>query len=79
MAASSEQTGHDMTTRRAMVERALYARAERLAEIDRRNHRRCYDCGGNRFMPFADGGLARCVNCQELLARSPGRVGRTRC
>jgi hypothetical protein len=41
-----------MTTDRAMVERAPYVRAERLAGIDRRDHCRCYDY--DRFVPFAD-------------------------
>jgi len=62
-----------MTTGRAMLERALYARAERLADIDRRHHRRCYGCGGDKFMPVADGGPTRCVYCQGRLARSPAR------
>ncbi|MGO8907317.1 MAG: hypothetical protein ACLQMH_17090 [Solirubrobacteraceae bacterium] len=56
-----------MATDRMMVERALYARAERLAEIDRRDDRGCYACGGDRFAPIADGGLALCVNCQEFV------------
>jgi hypothetical protein len=56
-----------MTTDRTMVERALYARAERLADIDRRDDPHCYACGGYRLAPIADSGLALCVNCQELV------------
>jgi len=61
-----------MRADRTMVERALYARAERLADIDRRDHRHwhhrhCYACGGERLAPSADDGLVPCVNCQDLL------------
>ena len=64
-----------MTTDRTMVERALYARAERLAGIDRRHHGRCYACGGDRFAPSADGGLVLCVYCQKLV--DPASIGGT--
>jgi hypothetical protein len=59
-----------VTNDRAMVERALYARAERLADIDRRYRHRCYHCRGDSFVLFADSGPALCVNCQEPLAGS---------
>jgi hypothetical protein len=63
----SEERGHDATNDRAMVERALYARAERLARVDRRDHRLCYHCDRDGLVPFADGGLALCVNCHEFV------------
>jgi len=60
-----------------MVERALYARAERLADIDRRDHRHwhhhCHACGGEQLAPFADGDLALCVNCQERIDAASSR------
>jgi hypothetical protein len=62
-----------MTTDRTMVERALRARAERIAGIDRRWHGRCYACGGDRFAPSADGDLVLCVYCQELV--DPASIG----
>ena len=34
-----------MTTDRPAVERALYARSERLAQHPGRTHRRCPECG----------------------------------
>ena len=65
-----------MQTNRATVERALYDRVERIGHIDRRYHRRCYECGGDSLVPFADteGAPALCVNCEVLHAG-----GSTRC
>lgn len=53
-----------MTIDRAMVESALYARAERLA--DHPNRCRCCD----RIVRHADSELPHCVNCQEV-SRGP--------
>ena len=36
--------GHNVRTDRTRVERALYARSERLADIDERHRRRCPKC-----------------------------------
>jgi hypothetical protein len=66
-----------MTTDRTKVERALYARAERLAEIER-GHTCCYACGGDRFEPLAYGGLVLCVNCQEVIDLGVSGCGRGR-
>jgi len=56
-----------------MVERALHARAERLADIERRDHRHwdrrhCYASGSEPLAPFADDGSGLCVNRQELVS-----------
>ena len=61
-----------------MVERALYARSERLADIDRRDDRCCYACGGVRFTLLADSGLALCVNCQKVVYPASIRWGHGR-
>lgn len=55
-----ERRGHDMTIDRAMVELALYDRAERLA--DHPNRCRCCD----RIVRQTDGSLPLCANCQEV-------------
>jgi len=76
--------GTPMRADRTRVERALYARAERLADIDRRNHphwdhHHCYACGSEQLAPLADGDLALCVNCQELVDAASSRRGQRGC